>query len=298
MRDLGRLVDESTSDFERAVLASSAEDGPEAGACNRALAGLGLATTAVAVAASTQAAAVASGSAAGAGTSSLVPTAAKGSAVLLAKWTGVVVIGSAIAIGSVQYVRGVDERGTTVSSAAPVPRDKVPSTTVPPARAAAQVMIAASAAAKVENPPTVAAGAPSTADRGATAPAAAHEVVIPAPGAVTNPAPRNEGNAASAAPTSPAPESKLEPVAMQLEALSTIRAALAAGDAPGAIKLIDAFEAQHPSSPLIEEATVLRIDALVDAGRRAEAAAVAGAFAKAYPTSAYGDHVRSKINSR
>jgi outer membrane protein assembly factor BamD (BamD/ComL family) len=81
----------------------------------------------------------------------------------------------------------------------------------------------------------------------------------------------------------------------QLAELKAIRATLASGDAEGAIRQIDAFEASHPVSPLLEEATVLLIDALVAAGRRPEASAMAGSFLRGFPNSAYAEHVQTKV---
>jgi outer membrane protein assembly factor BamD (BamD/ComL family) len=86
-------------------------------------------------------------------------------------------------------------------------------------------------------------------------------------------------------------------LAKQLAALNAVHAALTAGDPTGALALLDQFEHRNPSSPLDEEVAVLRIDALVDAGRRAEARERAAAFLSGYPASAYSQRVRSKVTS-
>jgi hypothetical protein len=106
---------------------------------------------------------------------------------------------------------------------------------------------------------------------------------------------RGDGSeVSSVASTSPAPAAS---VTGQLDALAAIRAALVRGDAPLAVVLVEAFEAQNPSSLVAEEAMVLHIDALTLAGRRDEAASLAATFFKTYAMSAYREHVRMKINS-
>jgi hypothetical protein len=87
------------------------------------------------------------------------------------------------------------------------------------------------------------------------------------------------------------------PVTPQLEALGAIRATLARGESSRALVLIDDFAARYPSSPMAEEAWVLRIDALSLAGRRFEAASLAESFLHEYPTSAYGERVRARLKS-
>jgi outer membrane protein assembly factor BamD (BamD/ComL family) len=100
---------------------------------------------------------------------------------------------------------------------------------------------------------------------------------------------------ASAAEAPRVPEA--DSVAPQLAELNAARAALEAGAPARALAMLDDFDLRHPSSALREEVAVLRVDALVDAGRLAEANDLAAAFLRAYPGSAYGQHVRSKVHS-
>jgi hypothetical protein len=88
----------------------------------------------------------------------------------------------------------------------------------------------------------------------------------------------------------------VDSISSQLESLSAIRAVGFAAP-QRVLVLLDDFERRFPSSPLREEVAVLRIDALVDAGRRAEGATLASEFLAAHPASAYAQRVRSKVKS-
>lgn len=76
-------------------------------------------------------------------------------------------------------------------------------------------------------------------------------------------------------------------------AVAAIRAALRSGDARRAIQLVDAYEAEFASGVLAEEAMVLRIESLVRAGDRAEAARRARAFLAERPGSPYAPRLQS-----
>jgi hypothetical protein len=212
---------------------------------------------------------LASGAATGAGALSIGPNAAKASALLLVKWLGIGVIGSAVALGSFEYtsrVEGPSVVGGPVSSGAPVRHDLRPLSSAfgPELRRVTSGEIALEAMGR--------AVPASLAER----PQAAHAV---------------------AASTTRAVPSVSDPVTTQLGALDTIRATLLAGHPQVALALLREFDSRNPSSLLKEEVTVLRIDALVDAGREGEAVALAEALLRAHPQSAYGEHVRSKLKS-
>lgn len=65
-------------------------------------------------------------------------------------------------------------------------------------------------------------------------------------------------------------------LAAELAELERARARLRTGDATGALSLLDAHAAHHPKGVLSTEATLLRVEALVAAGRMDEAKRVAG----------------------
>jgi hypothetical protein len=96
------------------------------------------------------------------------------------------------------------------------------------------------------------------------------------------------------APPAPEPPQSLS---IQLEMLSRVRGALTAHDASRALGLLDAFERKNVTSPLAEEATVLRIEALSGAGRVTEARALAESFTARHPASAYLERIREATQS-
>ncbi len=303
MSEIRRLRDETRSGFVHALLVSTDADRSEAGACDRALAALGVgAAGAIAASAAAKAAAVAGSPTAGAargGALSIAPTAAKGGAVLFVKWAGIALLGGAAAVGTVPYA--LHEATRVLSSE---PASKVESRGDGPRSAArsAAPSLTASRITRVDSPrdtpgvaiaTAIATGAALSRDApaaavasGAARAAAFPFTVAPAVGSV-----RGDVAATSAMPLD------ADAVARQLAALSAVRAALAGGDPLRALALLDEFDRRNRLSHLTEEATVLRVDALVDAGRVAEAAALANAFLSTHPASVYGERVRSKVKS-
>ncbi len=82
----------------------------------------------------------------------------------------------------------------------------------------------------------------------------------------------------------------------QLSKLRAVRALLSAPNS--ALALLNDFDRAYPATPLAEEATVLRIEALANAGRRSEANALGAAFLRKNPHSAYAERVRAKLEQR
>jgi hypothetical protein len=87
-------------------------------------------------------------------------------------------------------------------------------------------------------------------------------------------------------PTAPVRADRLREEA---DALDAARERLTLGDAVGALAQLDAYQRRFAGGALREEAQLLRIEALVRAGDRAAASAVARHFLKNYPASV---HVR------
>jgi hypothetical protein len=79
----------------------------------------------------------------------------------------------------------------------------------------------------------------------------------------------------------------------ELELLRRARIELATGDPSGALVTLAEHEQAYPSGALREEAAALRVEALARAGDGPAARAAAARFGKTYPTSAYGERVRS-----
>ena len=268
MSEMRRLKEETRNPFTRSLLASVDADRADSGACDRALEALGLGAAVATASTAAKAAALGSSGAKGASAASIAPAAAKGGALLLAKWIGIGAIGGAMAIGSAQYARHV------VASSAQHLRA---SATVPSEPRAASPSPILSHLARLDpllTTPELPSRVRKVSAREASSEKGLAAPIVPTP----------------VVPTIP-PEA--DSVTTQLESLSAIRA----GAPERVLALLDDFERRHPSSPLREEVAVLRIDALVDAGRRAEAAALADAFLKAHPASAYAQRVRSKVKS-
>ena len=69
----------------------------------------------------------------------------------------------------------------------------------------------------------------------------------------------------------------------------------ALGTPSRALGLLDGFEQRYRATPLAEEASVLRIEALANAGRMTEASALGSAFLRDHPSSAYAARVRAEL---
>jgi len=363
MSEMRRLKEETRSPFTRSLLASVEADRADSGACDRALGALGLGAGVAAASTAAKAAALGSGGAKGAsgGAASIAPAAAKGGALLLAKWIGIGVIGGAMAIGSAQYARrvvasssqhlrasatvGSDPRAASPSPISSLP-DRLdpllttpllgPGPAVPPEVSPSAIVVATnptisrntasfpSRARKVwpsgaredrTSPGLIAprsselTTSPSADVRAqvSTSPPSADvraQVSTSPPSADVPSTPLERGRvdedglaaAAAPGPVVPTRLPAADSVTRQLESLSAIRA-VGFGAPQRVLVLLDDFERRYPSSPLREEVAVLRIDALVDAGRRAEGVTLARAFLAAHPASAYAQHVRSKVKS-
>jgi hypothetical protein len=84
----------------------------------------------------------------------------------------------------------------------------------------------------------------------------------------------------------------------EVASLDAARRALARGNAASAVSLLVAHEARFPSGTLTPEARVLRIRALLAAGRRAEAERLASQFLAANPGSPHAARIRSLLSGR
>ena len=110
-----------------------------------------------------------------------------------------------------------------------------------------------------------------------------------------NPAPSAKPSAsASAAPavveSVPSPADAL---ADEVRALDEVRQSLRSGAATKALSQLDQYAKDHPRPVLGNEAQVLRIEALVGAGRKAAAKAMATEYLRQWPNSPFAPKVRA-----
>ena len=137
--------------------------------------------------------------------------------------------------------------------------------------------------------------APRTPGVGRTSPAAS-AIATPAPTALPPASDRDDAHddlASASAPTASAqpPVSGLQ---AQLSAIDDARAALARGGAAEALRLVDAYDAKFDAPLFAQEATVLRVEALVRADPVA-ARRVGDGFLARWPNSPHATKVRSLL---
>ncbi|WP_437275739.1 sigma-70 family RNA polymerase sigma factor [Sorangium sp. So ce375] len=109
---------------------------------------------------------------------------------------------------------------------------------------------------------------------------------------------------AAPSPASPAPpppaatgaKAALSPMDTDLTLLQRAIAALGAGRASEALGALDRHARSYPRSPRAQQRETLAIQALEQTGRRAEAAARAARFRKAFPGSAYLPAIEDALN--
>ncbi|WP_438027232.1 hypothetical protein [Sorangium sp. So ce233] len=270
-KPLGELGEEETTELERALLRSWKHESPSSSARARALAIAGLA-------AGTSAAPDAHAAPAPA------PKAAAGKLLTLAKWGLGAVIGAGLLGAGVALLRP-----PAPPSAAPP--SAPPAVTAPPVADEPPPVAGEPPAASA--PPVMPALAPSEAVTRAPSPLQGSASPSPAPAAAASP-PRPKGAASRArsAPVAPA-----DALGEQVAMIDRARHALGAGDAAGCLAALDAHDARFPRSAMGEEATVLRIEALIRLGDRARAADLGQRFLASRPTSPHAAGVRALLGA-
>lgn len=292
-----RLKLETRDPAERELLESWHRDGPSSASRDRAWsalatslgAGVGVAATASAVAAAgtgaavTKAAAISSGveaTAAGHAATAAATTLPKSMALLLTpavKWLAVgALLSAAIAATDVVYS----------SRPSAVPGSLVQASAAPPhelARGWAQgAPVASSLPSSSTIPTPEQRGAPPAGETTArrSAPVTSVASVASVMPRVSPAAPASEDNGA---------------IARQLAALDGARDALVRGDAREALRLLDAYNLEFPASPLAQEATVVRVRAMLASGDAAGAVATGRRFVLANPQSPYAAQIRQML---
>ena len=81
-----------------------------------------------------------------------------------------------------------------------------------------------------------------------------------------------------------------------MKSAEAIRAASREGRTADAMRLLDEHDVRFPHGALAEETRVLRIETFAEAGRNAEAKALADQFLSERPRSPYAPRVRSTLS--
>ena len=265
MIDPRRMLDDALGEDEgdAAMLLRSARfDSPSDDARNRTAVALGIAGGA---ALGTMAAS-AGASAAGAG-----KVGAIGGGAMLLKWIGIGVAGAFLAVTAAKVVAprdtGAHDAVRPVSTFAAPARD--PFAVIPP-------------------PPPIA----TPAERSTIATPSAAPSVTP----ITPSSAQQAGSARTAVSASASPSARPLSIADEVALLDEARSALAGGDTTSTLRILDAHDRTFPNGVLAPEASVLRIDALVDSGDETSARAEANRFLAAHPNGPQSRHVRSRID--
>src|SRR5262249_41228162 len=83
----------------------------------------------------------------------------------------------------------------------------------------------------------------------------------------------------------------------QVVSLGRAQGALAPGHAAEAVRLVDEYEAHFPGGSLLQEASVVRIEALLMQGKKDEAKKLGAQFFAAHPTSPYAAKLRRLLET-
>jgi hypothetical protein len=84
-------------------------------------------------------------------------------------------------------------------------------------------------------------------------------------------------------------------LAEEVAAIKSAKGALAGGNATQALRELEAYKQHFPRGRLAQEATVVRIEALINSGNQAAAGTVADHFLAAHPDSPYSARVRTLV---
>jgi hypothetical protein len=119
------------------------------------------------------------------------------------------------------------------------------------------------------------------------------ERVSTPPGPITEPDTSGAERARSSGRMSTVATSASPSAHEESQLIGSARTALRAGDATGALQLLDRVERRYPQGVLVQEREALRVEALAALGRTAEAKARADAFVRVYPKSPHVARVNS-----
>jgi hypothetical protein len=275
MSDPVRLMEEGADEFELELLRSAAKDVGSERLMKRTLGAVAAASALTAAGAAGQAAAI-----------------SKASALFGAsKWIAALVIAGSGAALAIHASRPVPERAQAVASIAPAASSAATRAMEAPAEAArttqeGQAPPAATSA--TEEPPAARPKRPEPRHPAPASPIQAEAASSP-PGA-RPPDVSNEG-----APPAASARDARSSLAAEVHLLDRARAALARGDASGALRELDRHRVEFPRGALGPEVTVLRIEALARSGDRAAAEKLAERYLGSSPNAAHSTRIRSVL---
>ena len=264
MKEPRRLLEAGADDFERELLASSAEDVPNARAYQRTVASLGVGLMVPLAAAS-----VAQGA------SAATPVAKLGASVL-AKWLASgALLGVITASGAQLVSRGISQRSAPA--------------------AAPKVELGASPAVATSQPTRGGAPALTPAPelpRSVESKPAQRAHPLPEPALV---APQPEVTPAPSAEAEPSPRPVTASLTRELDALEAARYALGSGDARAALARLERYASDFPNGVLLPEARVLEVSALIQSGQRARALELGRRIVERDPAGPHAQAVRTRL---
>lgn len=296
MTEPRRLLNGAADDFELALLRSARLDEPRERSVLETAAALGVGTALLGATTATSAAAAGSGAAA---TGAVAAGAAKLTASVLFKYFSVGLAAGLLTVGAFQ-LSGPSETAPSSALPAAVTPPAVAAPSAPPAAAPK----AAVARAEVErvDPAAARSPLPPRGPRPSSQPVVSAERSAPAPTLDEAPlAP--QAVAAFELPVEPAPPAAKKPVEAapsilaEVAVLDRARRALAARQGAAALSILNEYDAA-PSRVLQTEASVLRIEALLQTGQREQAVLLARQLIAAQPGSRHAARLRGLLGER
>jgi hypothetical protein len=277
-----RLQDGDGTDIERLLLESGAEDVPSSGARARTLMALGAAGAALAASGATT-----SGAATAVAGTGSAKTVGSMTTLILGKWLGTGALLGAVTAACIATATTPGWLGTD-----PAPRVNGTGTAVPGApRAVAPSATQRTIPNRDFGP---APSMPVEPPREEHAPNLPPSVAMGRSLVASDGVPMG-GGSASAMPRAVAPSGSGNSVLAEVASLDRARSALASGDARTAVDRLTEHERAFAGGALEPEAVVLKVRALLQLGRFADATAAANRFLATHPDSSQGARLRALV---
>ncbi len=268
-------ISKRSSGLAAELLLAGADEQPSPAGLARTLAAVGVSGAVLTSAGAASAAATTAAATGGAGVSGVAAATATGtkavnavSALLLAKWVGLGVVGGVGLAGAAAAVSGPAASVTPAPLAAPRTSAR-PKLAVAPATTTTSLPVAADVAT-AEVP----------------APEPSLDFAATEPGVVS---------AASARAASPESREVGAPLAAEVAVVDSARAALAAGDDARGLAELARYEQQFSEARLLPEVLFLRMEASARLGRGGEARAAAARLVEGFPKSPHVSRARALL---